>query len=235
MRYLPIFLCCLMFQHEVIAQGSLGGTSANTKFGTQVTLGDAYGRPLKAAAGDINGSQYFNENYRYSDITMVKGRKFTNVKAKIDLTNQSVVFLSNDIEAVLEPGSVRELSYRDTTENGIIAYRFRTGYPAVDNKTPNNFYIVLADGKCSMLRSVEKRVTQRKNEISGEVFRDYETTESYFLFSKGEMKHLKKDKDFILSELADKQAEVNKFILENKLNLKNYDHIARLLDYYNGL
>jgi hypothetical protein len=49
------------------------------------------------------------------------------------------------------------------------------------------------------------------------------------------MKHLKKDRDFILSELADKQQEVNKFIQDNKLNLRNNDHLVKLLEYYNGL
>lgn len=228
-----IFLCCLSFNSPVSSglQGQdLKGVGSPLSTAVQTSVSH-----IQRQTTRLNNSPYFNENYRFADIIMVRGRKFINVKAKLDLFNQTVVFVSNDIEAVLEPGTVREMSYRDTTENGIINYRFRTGFPAIDNKTGNNFYIVLADGKCTMLRSVEKRLTQRKNEISGQVFNDYETTENYFLFSKGEMKHLKKDKDFILSELADKQQEVNKFIQDNKLNLRNNDHLVKLLDYYNTL
>ena len=222
------FLFCLPFSLLASASGVPGGSNLQT-------TSQAVQNKVLLQTTRFNNSPYFNENYRFADILMVKGRKFINVKARIDLFNQTIAFVANDIEAMLEPGSVRELSYRDTTESGIISYRFRTGYPAIDNKTPNNFYIVLADGKCALLRSVEKRLTQRKNEISGQVFNDYETIENYFLFSKGEMKHLKKDKDFILSELADKQQEVNKFIQDNKLNLRNNDHLVKLLEYYNGL
>lgn len=224
-----IFLFCLPFNSPVLSS-PYGQVLPDLRSPLSAAV-----RTIPAQTTRFNNSPYFNENYRFADIIMVKGRKFINVKARLDLSNQTVAFVSNDIEAVLEPGTVREMSYRDTTENGIVAYRFRTGYPAIDNKTTNNFYIVLADGRCTMLRSVEKRVTQRKNDVTGDVFKDYETTESYFLFSKGEMKHLKKDKDFILSELSDKQEEINKFIQDNKLNPKNYEHLMKILDYYNTL
>jgi hypothetical protein len=49
------------------------------------------------------------------------------------------------------------------------------------------------------------------------------------------MTRWKKDKDFILAELSDKQTEVNQYILSNKLNLRNQEHLVKLLTYYNSL
>jgi hypothetical protein len=182
------------------------------------------------------GSPFFNDNYKFADITMNRGRRIVNVKTKIDLEMQQVQFLSfNNVEAVMEAGTVKEVSYADTTADGIIFYKFRTGFPAIDGKGRNNFYILLADGNCSLLRSVEKKVTESKNVIDNTVMKDYETYEMFYLLIKGEMKRLKKEKEFLLTELSDKQPQLEAFIESNKLNLRQLEHIAKLVNYYNTL
>jgi hypothetical protein len=49
------------------------------------------------------------------------------------------------------------------------------------------------------------------------------------------MKRIKRDKDFILTALADKQDAVEVFIKSNKLNVKNPPDFVRLINYYNTL
>jgi hypothetical protein len=183
----------------------------------------------------FSGTPFFDENYKYADIVLSKTRKFTSVKMRIDLEMHMVQFIASGMEGELQPGIVKEVSYVDTTADGILFYKFRTGYPASDNRTSNHFYIVMAEGSCSLLRLVEKKITQRKNEITNEVFKDYENVESFYLFTKGEMKRLKKDKDFIMAELADKQVQVNEFVQANKINFRNMDQLVKLINYYNTL
>jgi len=185
----------------------------------------------------FGGSPFFNDNYKYADITLNRGRRILNIKVKINLELQQVQFLSfNNVAAVMEAGTVKEVSYADTTSEGIVFYKFRTGYPEVDGKTRNNFYILLADGNCSLLRSVEKKVTEGKNVINNnEVIKDYETYDFFYLFIKGEMKRLKKEKQFILAELSDKQPQLETFIEENKINMRSIEQVAKLVNYYNTL
>jgi hypothetical protein len=197
-------------------------------------------RPVTSSLGYFpapvfSGTPFFDENFKYADIILSKTRKFTAVKMRIDLEMHMVQFVSNGVEAELQPGMVKEVSYADTTTDGILFYKFRTGYPASDNRTANHFYIVMAEGSCSLLRLVEKKVTQRRNEITNEVFKDYENAENFFLFTKGGMKRLKKDKDFIMAELADKQVQVNEFVQTNKINFRNVDQLVKLINYYNTL
>ena len=78
-------------------------------------------------------------------------------------------------------------------------------------------------------------MTETKNNFSGGTVYDYETFEEYFLFIKGGLKKVKKDKGFILSELADKQPQLTDYIQINKLNMKKPEHISRLISYYNTL
>jgi hypothetical protein len=183
-----------------------------------------------------SNTPFYTEQHKYGDITMNRGRKFQHVKLKIDLFTNFTQFVSvNGIEIALDPGTVKEIAYADTTSEGIVFYKFRTGFPGIDGKNHQNFYIVLVDGNCSLLRSVEKKVNERKNDANGNLIREYENYEFFYLFRKGEMKRLRRDKDFLLAELSDKQPQLEKFIEENKLNLRNIEQIGKLLNYYNTL
>jgi hypothetical protein len=226
----------LVFAGAVHAQNN--GVVVGGKWASQIYISDVNGRPFQNKYADISGSPYFLVDYKYADIKLARGqnRVFVNVKTRIDLAAQETYFISsNGVEAVMEAGMVKEITFADTTENGIIQYKFQTGFPAVDMKTANHFYIVLTEGKCGFLKSITKKVTERRNELSGEVVKDFDTYENYYLFMNGEMKRWKKDKEFILGELADKKAQVNEFIQSQKLNPKNNDHVVKIINYYNTL
>jgi hypothetical protein len=167
---------------------------------------------------------------------MKQGRVFTNIKARIDLVTQITYFVSfSGIEASIPKGMIKEITLTDTTANGILSYKLQTGFPPVDKQTPENFYQILAEGKCSFLVAILKRVTETKNDLNGETLKQYDTSEEYYFYSNGAMKKWKKDKEFILSELGDKEAGVNQFIQTNKTNFRSKEDIAKLVAYYNSL
>lgn len=185
---------------------------------------------------DVTHHPYFTDIYKYADIKLARGRAFLNVKTRIDIEIQQATFISsNGIEIPIDPGLAKEITYADTTKEGIVFYKFKTGFPNIDKLTTNYFYLVLADGRSSMLKSIVKRVKERVVVVFSEYEREYETFEEYYLFSKGIIKRLKRDKDFILAELSDKQEAVNEFVVANKTNFRNDEQLIRLLNYYNSL
>lgn len=190
-----------------------------------------------SAALPFSGSPYFTDEYKYAKILLTSGRVFTGVKMRIDLAAQQAFIVTvNGIEANMGGGMVKEITYADTTvDRGIVSYKFQTGFPAVDKQTKNNFYLVLVEGRCGFLKLILKKASEKKNDLMNTTTLDYETFEDYYIFSKGVMTRWKKDKDFILAELSDKQTEVNQYILSNKLNLRNQEHLVKLLTYYNSL
>lgn len=231
-QFLLFFICA----GNTLAQNN--GVVIGGKWANQIFISDVNGRPFQNRYADVTGTPYFNDEYKFANIKLSQGqgRTFVNVKTRIDLASQETYFISsNGIEAVIEAGMVKEITYADTTAEGIIFYKFQTGFPSIDMKTANNFYLVLSEGRCSFLKSITKKVTERKNELSGEVAKDFDTYENYYLFVNREMKRLKKDKDFLLAELSDKDTEIRQFIQNNKLNFKNDKHIVRLIDFYNTL
>ena len=228
------FLLLISADSIVCAQNN--GVVIGGKWADQVSITDVNGRPFESKYIDVAGTPYFTEHYKIAGIQLREGKRFPNVRTRIDLLAQETHFLSsNGVEGYISAGMVKEVSYADTTPAGIVFYKFQTGFPAVDRQTENNFYQILAEGKCGLLKSITKSISERKNELSGEVVKEFETTENYYLFTKGIIKRIKKDKDFFIAELSDKQNQVIQFIQSNKLNFKNNDHLVKLLTYYNSL
>ncbi len=211
-------------------------------FGAQKIPGIAAAMAINATAqneiiiSDISGTPYFNETYKFANIKFKSGREFINVKTRINLLIQAVSFISsNGIEINMDPGTVKEITYTDTTTDGIIAYKFQTGFPAIDKQKGDNFYLIMAEGRCNLIKSILKTISERTNVVYGERVGDFATLENYYFFVKGEMKKIRKDKNFILTELSDKQALLTQFIISNKLNIKNDEELAKLITYYNTL
>lgn len=216
------------------AQGN--GLVIGGKWATQISISDVNGRPFENRYTDVAGTPCFIAEYKFANIALAQGRTFVNVKMKIDLVSQETRFVSsNGVEGYISAGMVKEIRFADTTAEGIIQYTFRTGFPAVDKQNENNFYQVLAEGKCGFVKSSSKKINERRSELSGEIAKEFETTENYYLFIKGEMKRFKKDKDFFIAELSDKQQQVSQFIQSSKTNFKNNEQIIKLLNYYNSL
>ncbi len=232
--YFSRFIIALFLLNSIAAQSN--GVVVGGKWPSQIFISDVNGRPFESRFADVDGTPYLHAAYKYADITLKQGRKFIKVKAKLNLVTQETIFESaNGVEGYMEAGMVKELSYTDTTEQGMVSYRFQTGFPAVDKQTDKHFYQILSEGKCRLLKSIVKKVVERKTELSGEVAKEFETSENSYLFVNGEMRRFKKDKEFVLSAMTDKLPAVNQFITENKTNFKNMDQVIRLLDFYNSL
>lgn len=201
--------------------------------------------PLLALLANIysfaDNNPYFPENYTKSSITMKQGRVLTNVQARINLVTNAVHMLTNGVEAAIGAGNVKQVVFTDSTSERIKIYTLRSGFPATDNQTVNQFYFVLTDGKCSFLKCICKRYTETSTGVgvlydkNAEKEKAIETTESYYLFINGAMKRCKKDKDFFLSELPEKKNELSAFIEKNKTNFRNEDDVAKIVEYYNSL
>jgi hypothetical protein len=112
---------------------------------------------------------------------------------------------------------------------------FRSGFPAIDEQTINSFYQVLTEGNITMLEFFRKKILQRKNDVSGEITKEFETYEEYYVFSDNQMLKLKKDKDFILSLTKTKEKEVQSYLATNKVNFKKWNDVQSLFSYYNSL
>jgi len=210
--------------------------AGNTSGETTVFINEAVYRSFVNNTLQVSRSPYFTDEYKTANIKLTSRRLLEKVKMKIDLVGLQVLFISsNGIEINFDPGMVKQITYSDTTANGIVFYKFQTGFPVIDRQDKNNFYQVLSDGNCTFVKSIFKKAIGVKKIVLSEVADEYETFEDYYLFIKGGIKKLKKDKEFILAELSDKQVEVNEFLLANQTNFRNTEHLIKLFNFYNSL
>ena len=224
----------LMSIQVVIAQANTIGTTG--KWGSQIFLSDVNGRAFENKYADIVGSAYFLPDYKYSTIVMSDGRNYDNVKAKVNLVEHEVAFIaSNGVEGYIGKGLVSTISFSDTTKQGVVKYSFQSGFPKIDNQTNLSFYQVLFSGKASLLKSINKNIEERGNELSGEKYKEFITRENWYILQAGEMQRIKKDKAFFLALFPSKSAELNSFISTNKINFKSEEQMVKLIDYYNSL
>ncbi len=197
---------------------------------------DVNGQPFKSQYENVEGSPYLFSDWKFASIQLSKGKKLENIKVKIDLCSQEAHFVTtNNVEMVTPNGLVKEIIFDGITIDKKNTYVLRTGYPPIDYQNENNFYQLLVDGHTQFIRSVRKKINAQKNDVSGETIKVFDTYEEYYVFNNGQIKRLKKEKEFVLELLKSQKDKIDLFLKENKTSFKNPDHLIKLFSYYNSL
>jgi hypothetical protein len=211
--------------------------SAAGGFQTNLEVFDKNGQPFANPTEDVSGSPFFLPAWTSGMIRLRDSTGYTNIQLRLNLLSQEVHYQDrNKVEMALPKGFILEVVLKDSASpHGPQLYTFRCGYPPVDNQDQNNLYRVLASGKLTLLESVRKVVVTQKNEVSGEMQKEFHEYDDYYIYQNGAVHRLKRDKASILSLMADQQDKVSAFVESNKTSFKSIEDIGRLIVYYNEL
>lgn len=201
-----------------------------------LTITDNEGGPFKNNYGNIEGSPFFIEHYCPANLKLNKGTEYQNILTKLDLYTHEIIVIDKDNkEIIVTEGLVVNVSLTDTAGGIPHMDIFRCGYPAIDKNKPFNYYQVLSDGKLQLLKHIRKEIAVEKNIQSGEIRKEFVTREEYYTFSYGEIKKLKRDKEYIKELMKDQEQKINEYVKVKKLSFKNISGLSALFDYYNSL
>ena len=130
-------------------------------YSPQVTITDVNGMPIKPEYGNTEGTAFFINEFKPATVKLRSGIVFEKVRARIDLCKQEVSFITdNNVEIVTSGESVKEIILTDSLLNTGHPenrdYKFRTGFPAIDNQNGLSFYQVLTEGNITLLKSTRK-------------------------------------------------------------------------------
>ncbi|HJV18633.1 MAG TPA: hypothetical protein VJ552_02030 [Sediminibacterium sp.] len=233
----PKFIIGLLFCCTATMLSAQTGVGQNIgKWDSQIYISDVNGRPVNNRYTDVNGYPFVFEHFKLGTIELKNGRKFAEVPLKLDIVAHEVLFTSsNREEGIISSDFVLQVSVKDTTPAQIDTCLYRTGFPPIDNYKSREFCQVLADGKLTLLKTMRKAVDTRKNDLSGEIYKEFALYEDFYVYQNGEMKRLKKDKAFLLMLMHDKRDEMVKYLKQDKKNIKNPQILAETFKYYNGL
>jgi hypothetical protein len=233
-KLIGIFIMLFIGMNHIKAQQNTLGTTG--KWGTQIFLSDANGKAFENKYADVAGSAYYVSIYKFSSIEMRDGKKYMDIKAKLNLVEHEVEFISaSSREGFIGKGLVSLISFNDTVRQEVKKYTFQSGFPAIDNQTTIHFYQVLSNGKVTLLKSINKSMEERNNELSGERSKEFVSRENWYVYQNGVMKRVKKDQAFFTSLFADKAEAYAKYVNDNKVSFKNEDQIAKMVNFLNAL
>jgi predicted transcriptional regulator len=206
-------------------------------YGNEFSITDANGRPFnKPLYEDVQGSAYFLDSLKPSVIMLTNGNSFRQIPARLDLYKQEIHVLSrNKEEFILPTELVKEIIFADSSSSKVKQFVFRPGFPAIDDQTPTSFYQVITEGRIIMLEFIKKKILERKNDISGEVTKEFESYEEYYVLADNQMTKLKKDKSFILSLVKDRDKEMQSYLASGNPNFRKWTDIQSFFLYYNSL
>jgi hypothetical protein len=185
-----------------------------------------------------NGSQYIDYDHRitgnpffeashFADGSIVyDGIFFENVQMFYDILHDDVVIKNyNDSSLILVKEKISSFNYAahkfvrlDSSETGI----------------PTGFYDVLFEGKITLYARRKKEVIEKVNLQYSESY--FATSVEYYILSDS-IYHLVSDKRSVLQVMADKRADVTKFLHQNKIKFKKNmeTDLIRTSAYYDGL
>ncbi len=193
---------------------------------------DHNGKSFVNPAPDIAGSPYLKAEWMEGSRVLMNNRRYDSVKVRLNLNTQEVHYLARgDNELALARGYIKEVIWAPA---GTLEIRYRCGFPPIDAQNETNFYAVLSEGKMEMLQSTRKIISQRKDELSGEIKKEYLTYDDYYVYDGRELHRLKKDHSF-MNLLADKKEKIEAFAKERKLKFKSTEDIKQVIDFYNSL
>jgi hypothetical protein len=230
-RYLLSGLLMVGLTCRIFAQAGFVPESRTLTFNVFDQNGKAFVNP----APDVAGSPFLVADWRYGTLVANSNRRYDSVRIRFNLYSQEVHFLnSSNQELALDKGYVREIVLPDGKTGAGGGMDFQNGFPAIDEQDINNFYEVLVQGKISLLLSIRKIIAQEKDEMSGEVRKEYKTYVDYYAYDGKTMQRIKKDKTFIENLLADKREKIETFVTDNKFKLRSIDEIQKVIEFYNA-
>lgn len=185
------------------------------------------------------GSPYFSPDWSNGQILMLDGKTYTNVPIKFDAYRQALILLrpkqGNDSIIIAQP-TVQ--GFRLENKAGE-SYLFRR-YPGAkfgDRAVADGYFMVLYEGKTSLLKRVAKTVQEadfKGGYASGVRYDSFNDANSYFLLSADQsLTRVKLTKKSLLDALADKR-DVLKPIAD-KLDLRSEADAVALVRQYDSL
>ena len=192
---------------------------------------------LKKYDPDITGTPFINDNWAFAKITLSGGKEINQLPIKLNIESNELYFLdSTGKEMIAVEGLIKKIDYLNYSPKDSIRYVFKSGYPNIDKQNENYYYQVFTEGKIELLAKKLKYIRVDKNELSGEVSRNFvEAAIILYVYANNIIQAFYPNKGFVISLMKDKEQAINMFVDTNKINFRKTMDLIKLFNYYNGL
>ncbi len=198
-------------------------------------MADISGKPIYLKVEyNVEGTPFFPEEYYKADIYIKKGKAYKDVYVKFNLQENLVLFKMSDGTELSASVPIQKVRFTDTSRN-MYNMVFENGFPAVDKQNEESYYQVIDTGKASLLKYHTVSYIDKKQYGNASMTRVFEQAQSYYILRDAVMKKIEKGQEEFLSLFPDKQAELKRYIGQNKIKCRKEDDWKKLVAYYNSL
>lgn len=201
-------------------------------------MSDANGRPLYMNVNyRIEGTPFVPENYQPADIVVASGKVYHNVRVKINLVENQVLYLDESKNEMITSLPVTRVVFLNTLdEDGTLHDRIFEGHPDIINKTGALIFEVIEPGRISLLKNIKATYRDEQKYSEAGITRTFTQTESYYaLLPAGELKKIEKGKEFMLGLFADKKQQVEHYLSESGIKCKTAKDYINVFRFYRSL
>jgi hypothetical protein len=230
-----------LFKTLPIVMLILGSSSASfcqSETGASPFMNDSNGRPLYLKTNyTADGSPYLFDDYLPATLTTESGRVYKDVMIKLNLVDNEVLYRLADGKEMVSTTPIQKISM------------FAIGqlYSGLDSmiisgiNTPLNSrgaitYIVYSSGKLTLLKKVSVTYKDMQEYGNTNTTRVFKRKESFFFMDKkGVTDQVGKSTQAVLDLFNDKRKNVEQYVNQNRLDLRNEKHLVSAFNYYNSL
>lgn len=180
----------------------------------------------------VEGSPFFTDRWNKGYVSTLEGAKLNDIILRLNLVDQQLHYLKDGKEYVTGQ-SLNEVLIEDEKTGNL--YVFRSGFPGVQYGSSKTFYQTLAEGNILLLKHIRKIITENTPFGSATTQQTIRNLETYYIWKKGAMIKVKKDKQNLLRALKDKSNEIETFINQYQISCKSEDDLLKVVNYYNSL
>ena len=185
----------------------------------------------------MDGSPYFIEEWNLGEIKGPKGVTYESVRIRYNIYEGNLEIIKDGIAIAVDKKQVESFTITEVNDDlEEISYHFSR---IIGGNETNKFYQVLFEGETSLL------VDYTINKVNI-VSQGYNTTaktdrfalsSEYYLYDaeSGYVKFRPKNKEFLSVIASDRKDAINKYLSQNKLNVKREEDLVNIVEYYNTL
>lgn len=178
------------------------------------------------------GSPYLSENWMKGTIVTPDGAEFNNLRLKIDLLDNSVVYLNNNGEEMIAVAQLNKIALRDTvTGKTHLLLNSATVPGYIGDKA---WLEVLTSGNVTLYKQTTKIISESKAYGSSVTEQNIRSSEKYLVNVGGVITRVKKVKDIADLVPSKKQELLSQIDKEKWSGKKEIDYI-KAVEYYNSL
>lgn len=199
-------------------------------------LSDANGHPLYTNSKFIaEGHPYFNDDYRFAQITAANGAIYRHIKVKINIQDRVVQYLATDGREMVADILVKRVLFLNYgAGDGNFQNILLEGFPTAINSPGSTTCEILDSGSIKLLKKITIVYRDTKNYNEAVTTRVFERKESFYsLKGDGQLRKIKKGRSAMLDLLNDKKDKIALFIDTHKLSCKSETDYKKIFAFYN--